>query len=81
MPTPDRYRKSPRPVDPVVLELKQLRLKAGLTQRDLAGEIRMPQPSISDMERGITSPTLVTLARLTKFFGVQLTLKEVLGED
>ena len=40
------------PVTPVVLALKELREKAGLTQIDLADAVGVRQATISDLETG-----------------------------
>jgi transcriptional regulator with XRE-family HTH domain len=52
MPLPDR--------------LKTARLRAGLTQRQLAAKIGFHKMSISQLERGARSPSMATLARLAK---------------
>jgi len=50
MPLPDR--------------LKTARLRAGLTQRQLADRLGFHIMSISQFERGLRSPSLATVARL-----------------
>ena len=50
MPLPDR--------------LKTARLRAGLTQRQLAAKMQFHVMSISQLERGVRSPSLATVARL-----------------
>ena len=50
MPLPDR--------------LKTARLRAGLTQRQLADRLGFHIMSISQMERGVRNPSMATLTRL-----------------
>ena len=49
--------------------LKGARRGAGLSQRDLARRSRIPQASISRIERGIVSPSVDTLDRLLRHCG------------
>lgn len=44
--------------------LRRLRTTRGLTQRELADLCRSNVPFISNMERGLTSPSLAMLLRL-----------------
>ena len=44
--------------------LRELRLKAGLTQDALAQAAGMTKPYISNMEHGINVPSLTTILRL-----------------
>jgi transcriptional regulator with XRE-family HTH domain len=46
--------------------LRELRLKRGLTQTELADRSRTNTMFISKLERGVTTPTLGTLLRLAK---------------
>ena len=46
--------------------LLQTRIKAGLSQRDLANRAKTTQSAIARIERGQTSPTWSTLERLLK---------------
>ena len=50
--------------------LKTARRRAGLTQRELARRARVPQPTISRIERGIVSPSVDTLDRLLRNLGM-----------
>lgn len=45
-------------------QIKEARLKAGLTQGDLAKSIKSYQANIADIENGIGNPTLSTLKAL-----------------
>ncbi|MDM4764333.1 helix-turn-helix domain-containing protein [Galbitalea sp. SE-J8] len=45
-------------------ELRLLRRAAGLTQRELAARSRVPQPNISDYERGRRVPTAYNIEKL-----------------
>lgn len=44
--------------------LRELRTARGLTQRELADRCRSNVPFISNMERGLTAPSLAMLLRL-----------------
>jgi uncharacterized protein len=44
--------------------VRQARLRAGLTQRELARRARTAQSLVARVERGLTSPTSETLGRL-----------------
>lgn len=48
------------------------RRRAGLTQRELARRARVPQPTISRIERGLVSPSADTLQRLLRACGMEL---------
>ena len=56
--------------------LREARLRAGLTQRDLARRASVPQPAISRIERGHVSPRLDTLDVLLRGCGLALDLVE-----
>ncbi len=59
--------------------LKELRQEKGLTQRQLAQECNLSPQCISALEKGINSPTAITLTNLSKFFNVSIS--ELLGEN
>ena len=46
--------------------LRELRTKRGLTQAQLADKARTSTPFISQLERGVTTPTLGMLLRLAE---------------
>jgi len=61
--------------------LRQLRLTRGLTQAEVAHRCGTMVPVISNLERGITVPTLSTLLHLAAALGCQLTeLVQVFNE-
>jgi len=51
-----------------------MRLEAGLSQRALAERAETSQPAIARYERGVATPSLQTLARLTRACGRRLRL-------
>jgi transcriptional regulator with XRE-family HTH domain len=52
--------------------LEMARRRAGLSQRELSRRAAIPQPTISRIERGLTSPTFDTLRPLIEACGMQL---------
>ena len=52
--------------------LKDLRFEKGLTQHDLEERSGLSLRMISDLERGVTQPSLVTLFKLTKGLDISL---------
>lgn len=50
--------------------LRELRDKAGLTQDELAGQVKMEQSSIARLERGEREPGWATVLRLADALGV-----------
>lgn len=57
------------------------RRRAGLTQAELGGRLRLPQSQISRWERGDVQPSLETLQRLVRACGLELTLGIANGDD
>ena len=53
-------------------KLKELRLKANLTQREIAEKLNISQPSYQQWESGRRKPTLTTLEMFSDFFGVSI---------
>ena len=51
--------------------LKKTRLQKGWSQSDLAHRVRMRQPDISAIEKGMKNMTIETLARLCKILGIK----------
>lgn len=45
-------------------KLRARRLEVGMTQAQLAEAVGMHQPHIADLERGVASPTLATIAKI-----------------
>jgi transcriptional regulator with XRE-family HTH domain len=53
--------------------IAELRGKAGLSQEELAHRASIHRTHVSQIERGLKSPTLKTLQRLAKALGVSMT--------
>lgn len=67
-----------RPSMPVLfaLELRELRKQAGISQAEAARRLGIKQPSYASLEDpGKANPTLKTLERLSRVFGVELQLE------
>ena len=58
------------PTHPGEMLLEEFLLPMGLTQRDLAGAIRVPYQRVNEIVRGRRGVTPGTALRLSKFFGV-----------
>src|ERR1700730_3439701 len=52
--------------------LREARLRAGLTQAELAARTRTARSQISRYERGVVLPSLETLRRLVRTCGLEL---------
>ncbi|HEM3523523.1 TPA: helix-turn-helix transcriptional regulator [Streptococcus suis] len=50
--------------------LKQLRLEAGLTQKQMAEYLNTSQPAYQNWEKGIRNPGKESIEKLTNFFNV-----------
>ena len=57
--------------------LRQLRIKSGLSQKELADRLYVNQTAVSQWERGITTPNQNTLIKLCDMYGV--TIDYILG--
>ena len=55
-------------------QIKDIRLKRNLTQKDVAGRVQMPQSVIARIESGTHSFSLGTLNRIAKVFNKELEL-------
>ncbi|MBI2631163.1 helix-turn-helix transcriptional regulator [Candidatus Nomurabacteria bacterium] len=55
-------------------QIKDIRLKRNLTQKDLAGRAQMPQSVIARIESGTHSFSIGTLNRIAKVFNKELEL-------
>lgn len=53
-------------------KLKELRLKANLTQKEIAESLHISQPSYQQWESGRRKPTLTTLEMFSDFFDVSI---------
>lgn len=60
-------------------ELKAQRLKAGLTQTELAKRAKISQQNISRWERDDIEPTIDFCVKLANFYGI--TLDELIGRE
>jgi transcriptional regulator with XRE-family HTH domain len=60
--------------------LASARRRAGLSQRALAERARIPQATVSRIERGLTDPHLDTLDRLLRACGAELEVLPRLGD-
>jgi len=61
--------------------LREARRRAGLGQRELARRAKIPQPTLSRIERGLASPRFETLDRLLRECGAALDLVPRAGRD
>lgn len=52
--------------------LKELRLRAGLTQQELGAELGVRLATLSDWERSDGSPSLASVVAAADFFGVSI---------
>jgi predicted transcriptional regulator len=59
--------------------LRYARKKAGLSQRDLARKVGMPQSTIGRIEAGLVDPQVGTLSRLIRACGFDLEVAPRLG--
>lgn len=53
-------------------KIRQLRMKAGITQEDLAKEMRVTYQAISKWENNVCTPDIGLLPKLSVFFGVTI---------
>ncbi|MGT2755444.1 helix-turn-helix domain-containing protein [Streptococcus ovis] len=58
--------------------LREQRIKTGLTQKQVAEELGTKQQNYMRWETGKNSPTLITLEKLAKFFNI--TVSELVSE-
>jgi ribosome-binding protein aMBF1 (putative translation factor) len=54
--------------------VRAARRRAGVSQSELAELAGMSQPSIARLERGVVSPTVITLDRIARALGADLVL-------
>ncbi len=57
---------------PISLILKKLRADAGLSQEDLAAKAGLHRTYVSQLERGLKSPTLKTIEKMAKVFKISM---------
>lgn len=53
--------------------LRELREALNWTQEDLAGELDCDRAYVSQLERGVQNPSLLTMAKLAKILSVDIT--------
>lgn len=56
----------------IALLLREARVHAGLSQRELAARAKMPQSSVGRIEAGLVNPSFATLARILDAAGFEL---------
>lgn len=56
----------------IALKFRSARRAKGLTQEDLAGRLEMATESVSHIERGVTVPSLKTLAAAAEIMGIDI---------
>lgn len=56
----------------IVNRVKELRTKAGMTQKDLADQLGVTVPTVSKWELGQRTPELERVFRMTLIFGVPI---------
>ena len=54
--------------------VRAARRRAGISQSELADLAGMSQPSIARLERGVVSPTVITLDRIARALGADLVI-------
>ncbi|HLI74945.1 MAG TPA: helix-turn-helix transcriptional regulator [Acidimicrobiales bacterium] len=54
--------------------VRAARLRAGVSQVELARRTGTSQPSIARLERGMVSPTVITLDRIARALGAELVI-------
>ncbi|MCX7883452.1 MAG: helix-turn-helix transcriptional regulator [Caloramator sp.] len=55
-----------------MINLKQLRLQQGLSQRKLANKANISQSMLSDIENNKVNPTIITLQKLAKALDIDI---------
>lgn len=61
-----------------MLDVRQVRQRIGISQKDLARKVGITQAFLSEVETGTKSPSLLTAAKLARALGC--TIDELLGE-
>lgn len=57
-------------MDSVGARVRAIRLARGLTQRELADQAGLYHTAISELERGVTAPTIDTLKKIAAVFDI-----------
>jgi transcriptional regulator with XRE-family HTH domain len=59
----------------IVSQIKDERIKLGITQASLASQAKISLPALQQLEAGTSNPSLETLARVGRVLGLELQLK------
>lgn len=62
-----------------MLDVRQVRQRIGISQKDLARKVGITQAFLSEVETGTKSPSLLTAAKLARALGC--TIDELLGDE
>lgn len=54
------------------IRIKRRRLKAGLTQKELAKKAKIAETTVVDIEKGNVKPTQFTLYKLSRVFNITI---------
>ena len=65
--------------DNITLNVERFRKEQGLTQKELAEKLNVTQGAISMFEKGDRMPSMKTLVKLSKVFGVSL--DDLIGKE
>lgn len=74
---PKPWIKVKRPVDPLVAELREIRLEQGWTQEDLANRVGITEHTLRSGENGINQTTLANLRAWSQALGYNLKLEKI----
>jgi transcriptional regulator with XRE-family HTH domain len=66
--------KPPAVLDPLVVEAVARRRAMGRTQTSVADEINTTKSAISEMERGLSTPSITTMRRYLRALGLDLAI-------
>ena len=62
-----------------MLDVRQVRQRVGISQKDLARKVGITQAFLSEVETGTKSPSLLTAAKLARALGC--TIDELYADD
>jgi len=65
--------KQAKPVEKFAACLRKLRKGNSWTQDELAGELECDRAYVSQLERGLLNPSLMTMVKLAKIFDADIT--------
>ena len=60
-----------------MIAIERLRVKAGMSQQELANELNITQGAVSQWEKGVTAPSIDKLPELAKI--LNCSIDELLG--